>query len=97
MCVWHALAQERAHTHIHICVGDQGMREFSSSNQKSAINLSHLGAQPKSETAQLKGTAISQGPLREDLVRFPNFLKIVDYTSYLHLMAQELKRGWNGD
>lgn len=73
------------------------MRELSSSNQKSAINLSHLGAQPKSETAQLKGTAISQGPLREYLVCFPNFLKIADYTSYLHLMAQELKRGWDGD
>lgn len=61
------------------------------------MNVSHLGAWPKSETAQLKGTAISQGPLREYLVCFPNLLKIVDYTGYLHLMAQELTKGWTMD
>lgn len=64
---------------------------------RSLLNVSHLGAWPKSETAQLKGTAISQGPLREYLVCFPNLLKIADYTGYLHLMAQELRKGWTMD
>lgn len=65
--------------------------ETNSPNEKSAVDLSQPGAWPKSETAQLKGTAISQGPLREYLVCFPNFLKIADYTGHLHLVARELE------
>lgn len=61
------------------------------------MNVSHLGAWPKSAIAQLKGTAISQGPLTEYLVCFPNLLKIVDYTGHLHLTAQELTKGWTMD